>query len=585
MKCSTVNVSLALALGTGLALVLAGALSYMPPRAQAQEPAELHVAPSCAGIPNCYTTVQAAVDAASDGAVIKVAAGTYTDLHTAVVAWKTITQVVYIHKSVTIRGGYTGTNWEMADPVANPTVLDARERGRVLYVSPSVTFTIEGLCITGGDAAGLGGGPLGEDSGGGVYVSANLAVIRDNRVFSNTADYGGGLYLGAGIATLSGSTVTSNTADYGGGLFLADSDATLRGNTVASNTAGYGGGVFLSSRVSTLKENAITANAAITSGGGLLLLRSDDAVLNANIVVANVGGTGGGLYLDRSDAALTNNIVAGNRASTAGSGLYVLASSPRLLHTTIAQNNGSDSSGLCVTGYRRDETYYFSTVALTNTILVDHAVGITVAAGNTATLEATLWGTGAWANGTDWSGAGAVVTGTPAHNYWGHPDFADPGTDDYHIGVASAAIDEGMNAGVGDDVDGDPRPQGSGYDLGADETGLVVVKQAIPPLVKPGAQLNYAIRVTNTSFVTLTAAITDILPDHVTPADPLTWRPVTITPGNIWTQTVVVTVLTGYAGTLTNVLQVTTDKGPGGAYTETSLAGHGIYLPLVLRSL
>jgi hypothetical protein len=157
---------------------------------------------------------------------------------------------------------------------------------------------------------------------------------------------------------------------------------------------------------------------------------------------------------------LINNVIAYNRAGIfGGSGLYIRNSSAHLLHTTLAQNNRSNGSGIgiCVTNVGSTS----SSVALTNTILVSHTVGITVTAGNTATLESTLW----YSSTTNWGGAGTIVTGT--HNYWGDPDFVDPEAGDYHIGPASAAIDRGVNAGVYDDIDGNPRD--SAPDLGADE--------------------------------------------------------------------------------------------------------------------
>jgi hypothetical protein len=621
---TTIRVCFALALGLGLALALLAVLNERQPEALAQVSRCFHVAPSCTGIPDCYPTVQRAVNAAYDGDVIKVAAGTYTDVHTAWVDQKPITQVVYVHRSVTIQGGYTTANWEDPDPVAHPAVLDARGQGRVLYAARGVSPTIDGLWITNGDAAGLGGGPSGEDVGGGVYFSQDVVTMTNSRVFSNTAgDYGGGLYLDESVAILSGNTIISNSAYQGGGLYLDRSDAALSSNTIAANSADYGGGLFLVSSAATLSGNAVVSNAATVRGGGLLLWRSDDAVLGGNGVIANIAGHGGGLYLDSSDSALrgnivaanvateggglylsgsgatlANNVVADNRASAAGSGLYIVASYPLLLHNTIVRNGSAvltaggsaaltagasgDGCGVYVTG----EGTRLSDVDLINTILVGHKVGISVTARsvtatNRAVLEATLWGTGAWDNAADWGGAGTIVTGT--RNYWGDPDFVAPSEGDYHIGVVSAALDRGVDAGLRDDMDGEPRPQGRGYDLGADETGLAVTKHAVPRLVEPGARVNYTIRVTNTSVVMLTTAITDILPDHVTPAGPLTWPPVTLTPGQVHVKTVVVTVEEDYAGVLTNVVEVTTDKGASGMYVETSMAGYRACLPLVLR--
>lgn len=183
-----------------------------------------------------YDNVQDAVDAASGGEIIKVATGVYTDIRQRA----GITQVVYVSKTVTIRGGYTTTN-DFADPPdseANPATLDAGGQGRAMVISSTITSTVEGLRITGGDATGLGGFLGGDDTGGGVYVYTVTATISNCVVYSNTA----------------------STADEGGGgLGLDSSDATLSGNVVQGNTAstaseGKGGGIYLSRGAATLSS-------------------------------------------------------------------------------------------------------------------------------------------------------------------------------------------------------------------------------------------------------------------------------------------------------------------------------------------
>jgi pectin methylesterase-like acyl-CoA thioesterase len=74
MKRLTVHIGLVFAAGLGLMLALLWLLSSPPTGLAVVYAAELHVCPS--GCP--YAAVQAAVDAASTGDVIKVAAGTYT---------------------------------------------------------------------------------------------------------------------------------------------------------------------------------------------------------------------------------------------------------------------------------------------------------------------------------------------------------------------------------------------------------------------------------------------------------------------------------------------------------------------------
>jgi hypothetical protein len=454
------------------------------------------------------------VDAASHGDIIKVAAGTYNGVNVRprndFTTTGVVTQVVYISRTVAIRGGYTTTNAfaDPPDPEANPTILDAQRQGRVLYITGDISPTVEGLRITGGKAA---------PDGGGVFAISATVIISNNRVFSNTADgEGGGLALWRGNATLSGNTVTANIANGaygGGGVFLAENTAILDRNVITANTANIGGGIFLSGlatlvnntiasntahsegggllcmvgSTATLSGNMITANSAPT-GGGLYVWASDDITLNGNAITANTADSGGGLYLWWSDdgVTLTNNVIADNQANVAGSGLYIWASSPRLLHTTIARNSGGDGSGIYVFGWGPND---WSIVTMTNTILVSHTVGITVTVGSTVTLEATLWGIGPWANGTDWGSTGNIITGT--HNIWNSPAFVNPNAGDYHIGSDSAAIDAGVNAGVTLDIDNELRPTGLGYDIGADEFHPPSI-HPVPPIYLPMLMSNYS---------------------------------------------------------------------------------------------
>lgn len=454
-----------------------------------------------------------------------------------------------------------------------------------------------GMSITGCDGASLIRNTVVSNtalSAGGMYLGytgwTTPATIMSNTFsFNTTIGTGGGIGLIYGPSDFVGNLISHNTSGQGAGLYSFSSDALFDRNTFLANTASNqgggvnvdfcynawftgnvfaenvgpdgGGGLKLSACGATIRDNDFFNNSSQYGGG--LYLQSSPVTLSGNRIIANAAtALGGGLLLESSNALLTNNMVSDNQSGTSGSGLAIVDSKPQLRHTTIARNQGGDGSGVYVAG-----TVSPSMVTLTNTILVSHTRGISIMAGNIITLEATLWG-----NQTDWFGEGTIVTGTV--NVWGDPDFVNPEAGDYHLGPASAAIDAGIDAGVTTDIDGEPRPIGLSYDLGADESPVVMAlsKQAVPDPVQAGGQLTYTLYITNHGLISLTATITDSLPEQVTPGGVLIWPDQTLAPGNVWTQTVIVTVEQGYSGALVNRLEVATIEGATGVYTLTTQA-------------
>jgi hypothetical protein len=273
------------------------------------------------------------VDAAGGGDVIKIAAGTYSDVHgrprlPGYEGSATITQVVYLSKSITLRGGYTTTDGfsDPPDPVAYPTVLDAEAQGRVLFIGGQISPTIEGLSITGGDATGMGGYYDSRDAGGGIYVLSSTVTISNNRVFRNSyPECGGGLYQQFGASRIVGNGFFSNSAAYGGGVLVSRGTTEVVSNTFKANRSANGGGGFHS-------------HLSLATGSSVTLVH--------NVFFSNTAGSGGAVYMYQSVTVLTDNIIISNTAKGLGGGLSLKWTGARFSGNTISFNRAASGAGL-----------------------------------------------------------------------------------------------------------------------------------------------------------------------------------------------------------------------------------------------
>ena len=351
-----------------------------------------------------FNSVQNAVDAAGSGDLIKVAEGTYTSVETRTAPSgyegpDTISQVVYLSKSVTIRGGYSTSNWTTPDPIAHPTILDAQGQGRVLFIYGDIAAKIEGLRLTGGDAYDLGGN-LWTDVGGGIYVHTASVTISNCDIYENVAGSewggaGGGISLTSSPATIQDSTIHDNVAStsgdgYGGGIALDNSPATITRNKIFNNVAssgdwGYGGGVDLYASDAVLNTNEITNNFASTSsqgyGGGLHIAESAAEIAN-NTIRDNTASTvhdgfGGGLHLSEGGGVFHGNIIKGNVATANsssygyGGGLDLFLSSATLSSNIIQDN----IAGSGVWSYGGGLSLADSGGQMINNVIIDNQAG------------------------------------------------------------------------------------------------------------------------------------------------------------------------------------------------------------------
>ncbi len=310
-----------------------------------------------ARVPGDVADLHDAIEAASDGDVICVEAGT---LDAAELAF----------------GGRPLHLVGLAGP--RYTVVDGQGQGSVMVFEggEGPETVVEGLTLTGGSARNAGGiridgaSPVllnlvvtgnaafqqGEDSGcgGGLWIADSAVRLEGVTAVGNQADEdGGGIWILDSTPSLTDVVADDNVAgQYGGGLYAQGSELGLQRVTLTANHAGFlGGGAWLGGGETTGQALVISDNATddcdACAGGGLALSWAF-ASLDDLQVVRNSSRTGGGIHV-AGEASLRNALLSHNDATGEGGGLRIDDASVELQNVRLEANVADGGAGLCLT--------------------------------------------------------------------------------------------------------------------------------------------------------------------------------------------------------------------------------------------
>ncbi len=356
-------------------------------------------------VPSDYSTIQAAIDAASGGDEVLVAQGSYYE------------NIAMKGKNITLR------SLDPDDPlVVENTVIDGDENGAVVTFSGTevATCVIDGFTLTRGYEV---------SGGGGIDGQGTLATISNNIIKDNSSyDSGAGIVSCDGV--IENNTITNNTSyNYNcGGLYACDGH--IRNNNIARNEGQTGG---LSYCDGIIEHNIISHNTGYFGG-----IYECEALILENQITHNTGYDVGGIsgyYMSGCYGDIRRNVISGNVSSNGIGGIYKYHGV--IDNNIVAFNQGDSSGGIASCLTTVSNCLIFGNTSTSGYGAVDDVSQL---------VNSIVWGN----EGEQIENIGRISYCCIQYWVWGgtgnissYPQFVDLFNGDLHLQDASPCIDAG----------------------------------------------------------------------------------------------------------------------------------------------
>jgi hypothetical protein len=421
-------------------------------------------------VPEQYSTIQEAINAAYDGDTVLIADGIYTGDGNR--------DIDFLGKAITVCS-QNGTENCIID--CNGTEDDPH-RGFYFHSNEDTDSVISGFTIIGGYAQNE---DIGEEfplsAGGAIFCGSASPTISKCILKNNRACRGGGMCIFESSPVILECTIAHNSTDI----------QTFHSGNVTITYSGVGGGLYLGSSGGLIGDCSIYSDCAYgaNAGGAGIYCYYSEPVFENCVISHNrneMAGDGTGMVSNHSSPTLENCLFKDNDADDQGGGLLNTNDSNTILRNCLFTGNSASGGGAIRCWMNSYLTLYNCTINNNNATYVG---GIRVDSSSFVNMtNCILWAntnlfysgedsqihggilTINYSNIQDWSGAHGGISNSGAN-----PSI----TIDGHLSINSPCIDQGDPAYapilLETDIDGEPRITNDRIDVGADEFNFTPV--------------------------------------------------------------------------------------------------------------